>query len=132
MEILRTIVLVVGLVALLKGLWFLLLPDLARGFVDWWLRLPARVGRQLGLLSMILGVGFTGLAVARMHSATVAAVTIMGTLWVLGGLLYLSPDVLQTVGRSFGTHGPRWWARTAGGVAVAAGLVLLAIYLFEG
>ena len=129
MDILRIIVVVVAVLALIKGVWLLAAPGSAQRFVDWWLGMPAGVARQLGILTSIGGLVLIGLAVAAMRNATVAVVTVLGTLWVLAGLIYLWPPALQALGKPFGSAGARWWMRLMGGVALLVGAILLIIYL---
>lgn len=128
MATVRTIVLILAILAVVKGLWLLVIPASAQRTVDWWLRIPVVVGRQLGVTLIVAGIILIGVAVAAITELTVAIVIIVGTLWVLAGLLYLYPPILQTVGRPFGVNGPIWLMRAAGAVAVLFAMALLWVY----
>ena len=129
MQILRTIVLVLALASLLKGVWCLVRPDSVQKATDWWLQIPVWVARQLAVLLVLGGVACIGLAVWQMGNAVVATVTILGTVFVLAGLVYFWPALLQAAGKPFGTAGRLWIVRAAGVLALVAAAVLFVVYL---
>jgi len=131
MQLLRNIVLVLALMVLVKGLWCLFAPGSLQKTVDWWTRIPRGLARQLGFLLIAIGFVLIGLAIRQMGNAVIGAVTVIGTVFVLDGLVYLHPPVLQAVAKPFGASGAKWLVRVFGVIAVAVAGVLLFAY-FRG
>jgi uncharacterized protein YjeT (DUF2065 family) len=127
MTTLQIIILVLALLALLKALLLLFLPAGSRRTVEWFSELPGGVLRTVGALVIAVGVVLIGCAIAEMRDPVIGAVTIVGTLFVVGGMLYQWPPVIRTLTRPFGEQGRTWMVRACGLVAFAVAVVLFVI-----
>ena len=124
MNALRTVILVVAVAALLKSVWMLLWPNGVKATVDWWGKMPVPAARLLGYSAMVAGLVLLGAAVAQMHRPVLAASTVLGTVWVVFGMLYQWPPVFAAMNRPFGPEGKDWIIRAFGVALLLLALVL--------
>jgi len=128
-EILRIVLLVFGLGALLKGLFSLASPSRFQALTDWWLESTDRFFRVLGVIFLILGFGLLGIVIWQMGDLVQATSAVIGSAWVLGGLLYLHPAMIRSAGRPLGKSGSLTVVRVLGVLLVLLGILLLGIWL---
>ena len=127
METLQVILLVISLVALGKALLLLLAPTTSKRIVEWWVGMPDMVLRTLGLLAILAGCVFIGCAIAEMRDPVIGAVTILGTLFVVGGMLYQWPTVIRALSKPFGINGRTWAVRAVALLAFTVAIVLFVV-----
>lgn len=122
-QCMRIIILIVSVAALLKGLLMLFWPGVAARMLRWWVNLPITTLRVLGTLTVVLGL--VCIVVTAMTVNAIAAVTlVLGTLWIITGLLYHMPDLLRGLAQPW-TSGKPLWFRICGVIAVLIALALL-------
>lgn len=129
LQCMRIIILIVSIVALIKGLLMLFWPGVAAKILRWWLTLPTSVLRVLGSLTIVLGL--VCIVVTAMTVNGIAAVTlVLGTLWIVAGLAYHAPDLLRSLAQPW-TSGNPVWLRLSGATAVLVALALLLLLYYR-
>jgi len=127
MSTLQIVILLLALLALGKGILLLFFPDTSRDLMIWWMQSPTGLLRAAGTLAILIGGGLISSAVIKMGDPVIATVTIVGTLFVIGGMLYLWPPAIQALSKPFRTTGNTWIHRLAGILAFLVAIVFLII-----
>ncbi|MBN2448978.1 MAG: hypothetical protein JXR77_01230 [Lentisphaeria bacterium] len=130
MSTLRTIVLVLGGLGVLKAVFILVWPTHAQKLGDWFTALPAGATRVAGMLAGVLGLLMIGLAVSQMGDAFLAAAVIYGALMAAVGIVYQYPPIAKKLVRPWTSEGQVWLARLGAAfiLAISLLLVILAFY----
>lgn len=118
MKILTQIVLLLAILSLLKGLLFLLAPNLARKLIDTWVEMPGYTARFVGTVIIACGVLLTGAAVWEIGNTVIVAVIVTGTVLILSGSIYFAPGLLRALAKPFRSPGREWPLRLAGGISL--------------
>lgn len=119
----RAVVLVVGIAAVVKGVWMLASPGSAARVARWFMERPGGMLRVIGAIAFTLGIACI-IAAAMTAPAVVAATLVIGTLWICAGLMYHSPETIRTVMRPW-TSGNVVWMRITGVISLLIALGLL-------
>lgn len=125
---LRMILIVIAVLGALKAVFALIRPALARRVVDWWLAVPAAMGRFVGIVLAVLGLLLVGLAVAKTGDTVIGAAVLIGALAIAAGIAYQYPRVWHGVLRPFSSSGSLWMLR----MIAVIGLLLCGALLFIG
>ena len=123
-KIMQIAILVASTGAIIKGVLMIGWPGMAARLLRWWLGLSVRLLRVVGTLTVVLGLVCIVAAAMAAGNAIIAVTLILGTLAIIGGIAYHSPDVLRTLARPWTGKNPVL-TRITGVVAVMIALVLL-------
>lgn len=127
LQLMKYAVVLVGIGALIKGVILMLWPSQYAGLARWWFGLPAKFLRVVGVVLLLIGLAAIGVGAAECGNRLIAATIVLGTLLVLAGFGYQTPQVMQQAVMT--VVGNQVVARICGVLAVLIAGVLLYVGL---
>ena len=122
------LIIIVGIAALAKGIWMITKPQSASAFLKKWIDMPNWLLKTISVVSFIFGIVCVIVAAANTNYI-IAATLILGTMFIVAGLIYNSRETLKHLCAPW-TKGGKVWMGIWGVISIIVAAVLLWIAFF--
>jgi len=122
------LIIIVGIVALAKGIWMIMKPQSASAFIKKWINMPNWLLKTVSVVSFAFGIVCVIIAAANTNYK-IAATLILGTMFIVGGLIYNSRETLTHLCAPW-IKGGKVWMSIWGVISIIIAAFLLWIAFF--
>ena len=123
------LIIIVGIIALAKGIWMIVWPKSASDFLKKWINMPDWLLKTISVTAFIFGV--VCVIIAAVHADyKIAATLILGTIFIVAGLIYHSRETLTHLCAPW-IKGGKVWMGIWGVLSIIFAAVLLWIAFFK-
>ncbi len=120
----RWLLIVMSAIALIKGVWLLAWPSSASRAAQRWVAMPKWLLHVIGAVAFVFGFFCIGTAAAAARNYLIATTLVLGTIFIVVGIIYNSGDSLEKIVGPW-ISGKPTWMRVWGVVSVLVAAVLL-------
>ena len=122
------LIIIVGIAALAKGIWMITKPQSASAFLKKWINMPNWLLKTISVVSFVFGIACVIIAAANTNYK-IAATLILGTMFIVAGLIYNSRETLKHLCAPW-TKGGKVWMGIWGVISIIIAGILLWIAFF--
>ena len=123
------LIIIVGVIALAKGIWMIVSPQSASDFLKKWINMPDWLLKTISVALFIFGL--ICVVIAAIHTNyKLAATLILGTIFIVSGLIYNSRETLKHLCSPW-INGGKVWMGIWGVISIIIAAILLWIGIFK-
>ena len=123
------LIVIVGILALAKGIWMIVRPQSASDFLKKWINMPDWLLKTISVTLFIFGIICVIVATINSKNYKIAATLILGTIFIVAGLIYHSRETFKHLCAPW-TKGNKVWMGIWGVISIIIAAVLLWIGIF--
>jgi len=125
----KWLLIIIGISALIKGIWLIVWPKSASDFLKKWLNMPEWMLKTISVITFVFG--FICIGVAAAHADyQIAATLVLGTFFIIAGLIYNSRETMIHLSSPW-TKGNKLWMGIWGVLSIIFAAALLWIGIFK-
>ena len=123
------LIIIVGISSLIQGIWMIVWPQSASNALKKWINMPAWLLKTLSVVIFAFGILCIGVAVVNVKNYMIAATLMLGTWFIIAGLIYNSRETLTHLCTPW-IKGNKVWMGIWGVISIIFAAALLWIALF--